>query len=135
MACYAVAVASALVAEEHLRQYLTPPQNTEPITAYLKARFPEARLTHDVWGEEVSWTITDRGQTRRLTVRGGRVITTDYDRNQAAAQELTGEIQQALTAIGAAYWQQATYQFLAATYQITESQQTPDGSLVVRVRV
>jgi hypothetical protein len=135
MACTAVAVASALVAEEHLRQYLTPAQIAAPVTAYLQARFPDARINYEVWGEEITWTITDRGHTRRLTVRGVRVITTDYDRNQAAAQELTTEIQQALTAIGGAYWQNATYQYLAANYQVTESQQTADGSLVVRVRV
>jgi hypothetical protein len=135
MPCTAVAVASALVAEEHLRQYLAPAQIAEPITAYLMARFPAARIHHETWGEESIWTITDRGQTRRLTIRAGQVIITADDGNQTAAEELTAEIQQALTAIAVAYWQNATYQYLAANYQVTESRQTADGSLIVRVRV
>jgi hypothetical protein len=63
------------------------------------------------------------------------VTVTNYTQDPAAAQDLAVEIQQALTTIGGAYWQQATSQFLVANYAIAESRPTADGSLVVRLRV
>ncbi len=135
MPCDAVAVAGAQVAEEHLRQYLTPATLTAPLTAYLGARFPQAQIASQTRGEEVRWTVVAGGQTQTIRVRAGQVTVTLDTGDQAAATALASELQQALTAVAAAYWQQATYQVLAARYQVTESRQTADGSLIVRLRV
>lgn len=135
MVCYAVAVAGAQVPEEHLRKYLTPAAITAPITAYLQAKWPQAQVQAHTYGDSVNWTITAAGQSQQISVANGSVSTTNYQRNQTEAQALATEIQQALTAIGGAYWQNETYQYLAATYQVTESQRTSDGNLVVRLRV
>jgi hypothetical protein len=135
MPCDAVAVAGAQVAEDHLRQYLTPATITTPLTAYLGARFPQAQIAHQTWGEEVVWTVGAGGQTQTIRVRAGQVTITLDSGDQTAATALASELQQALTAVAASYWQQATYQALAATYQVTESRPTADGSLIVRLRV
>jgi hypothetical protein len=135
MPCDAVAVAGAQVAEEHLRQYLTPATITTPLTAYLGARFPHAQIASQTWGEEVVWTGSAGGQTQIIRVRAGQVTVTLDTGDQAAATALATELQQALTAIAATYWQRETYQLLAATYQVTESRPTADGSLIVRLHV
>jgi hypothetical protein len=135
MPCDAVAVAGAQVAEEHLRQYLTPATITTPLTAYLGARFPQAQIVTRTAGEEVRWTVVAGDQTQTIRVRAGQVTVTLGTGDQVAANALAGELQQALTAVAAAYWQQATYQVLAATYRVTESRPTADGSLIVRLRV
>jgi hypothetical protein len=135
MSCDAVAVAGAEVAAEHLRIYLTPDTITAPITAYLQAKWPQAYVQAQRYADEVSWIVATHGQTQRIAVRAGQVTVTNYTQDPAAAQALAAEIQQALTAIAGAYWQQATYQFLVANYALTESRPTADGSLVVRLRV
>jgi hypothetical protein len=135
MPCNAVAVAAAEVAAAHLRTYLTPDTITAPITAYLQAKWPQAFVQTQRYTDEVSWIVAAHGQTQRIAVRAGQVTVTDYTQDPAAAGALAAEIQQALTSIAGAYWQHSTYGFLAVTYAVTESQATPDGSLVVRLRV
>jgi hypothetical protein len=135
MPCNAVAVAGAEVAAAHLRTYLTPDTITAPITAYLQAKWPQAYVQAQRYVDEVSWIVATHGQTQRIAVRAGQVTVTNYAQDPAAAQALAAELQQALLAIAGAYWQQATYGFLAATYAVLESQSAADGSLVVRMRV
>src|SRR3954451_10967365 len=103
MPCDAVAVAGAQVAEEHLRQYLTPATLTAPLTAYLAARFLQAQIAYQTWGEEVVWTVVAGGQTQTIRVRAAQVTITLDTGHQAAANPLATELQQALTAIAAAY--------------------------------
>jgi hypothetical protein len=135
MPCNAVAVTGAEVAAEHLRTYLTPDTITTPTTAYLQAKWPQAYVQAQRYADEVSWIVATHGQTQRIAVRAGQVTVTNYAQDPAAAEALAAEIQQVLTAIAGAYWQQATYQFLAANYAITEIGPAADGSLVVRLRV
>ena len=72
--------------------------------------------------------------TQTIRVRAGQVTVT-LDTGDQTAAALATELRQALTTIAAAYWQQAAYQLLAATYQVTERRPTADGSLIVRLRV
>lgn len=135
MACFAVAVAGAQVTEEHLCTYLTPSTITAPLTAYLKAKWPIAKIYQATYGDDATWTITLAGQDYTISVCNGQITSRNYQQNTQAAQELADEVRQALTAISVAYWQNDTYQFLAAQYTVTESQRTADGNLVVRLRV
>jgi hypothetical protein len=135
MPCNAVATAQAQVAEEHLRQYLTPANIEAPLTAYLKARFPAATIRNSQGPNECSWTIIEGYNQTIITVRDGQVVTRNYQQDYTAAQALNQEIAQMLRVIGATYWQQATAQFLEQNYAVTDRTTTADGSLVIRLRV
>jgi hypothetical protein len=135
MACNAVATAQVQIAEDHLRQYLTPTNIEAPLMAYLKARFPTAAINNSQRQSERTWTITEGYNQTTITVREGQVVTRNYQQDYAAAQALSQEIAQMLLVIGATYWQQATAQFLEQNCAVIDRTITADGSLVIRLRV
>ena len=134
MSCYAIATATAQVPQEHLLTYLTPENLTDPITAYLKARFPTAIIEASAGSTACHWTIRQEAGLIAITVENGRVTTRDYARDLATASALAEELAPVLVQIGAAYWQQSVVTLLGQ-YTSTPPQTTQDGALVLRIQV